>query len=164
MPEHTARPLAPAFALRDQCGRTVRRTDFSGRWLVLYVYPEADTPACTTQACEFQSALTGLASLRAAVAGISPDEPPQLAAFAARFGLSFPLLSDPPGADGVPATIAALGAWGPKVLYGRRSIGLIRTTVIIDPVGRIAARFANVRAKGHAARMASALRSLVDAG
>lgn len=160
MPQPKARPLAPAFALRDQRGRVVRRTDFKGRWLVLYIYPEAETPACTFQACAFQSALPELAALRAAVAGISPDEPSRLAAFAERFGLSFPLLSDPPGPDGVPKAIAALGAWGPKVLYGRRSIGLIRTTVLLDPAGRIAARFANVRVKGHADRMAAALRAL----
>lgn len=148
---------APAFALRDQTGALRRLRDFAGRDLVLYFYPEDDTPGCTTQACGFRDASAQLAELDAQVVGVSPDSVESHAAFVAKHRLPFTLLSDPPSRDGVPKIALAYGAWREKVLYGRRSIGLARTTFVIDATGIVVGRFDHVRTPGHAERIADFL-------
>jgi peroxiredoxin Q/BCP len=123
---------APDFALPDQTGATVALGDFRGRTLLVYFYPEADTPGCTKQSCSVRDARQDLADRGVAVVGISPDDPAKQARFDTKYGLSFPLLSDPDH------TVAdAYGAWGEKKLYGRTYVGLIRSSFLIDPEGRI---------------------------
>jgi peroxiredoxin Q/BCP len=148
---------APNFALKDQAGRLRRLRDFAGRDLVLYFYPKDDTPGCTTQACGFRDAWSRLTELDAAVVGISPDSVESHAAFVAKHRLPFTLLSDPPGRVGVPKVALAYGVWREKILYGRRSIGLVRTTFVIDGEGIVVGRFDQVRAPGHAERIAEFL-------
>lgn len=150
---------APKFRLPDATGKVCSLEEFLGRPVILYFYPEADTPACTTQACDFDRALQRGGPLEqsgASVIGISPDPVERLAEFARRHALRFTLLSDRPSIDGTPRTMAAYGAWGAKSLYGRTYTGVIRSTYILDPRGRVAARFMNVRANGHADRVVKA--------
>ncbi len=123
---------APDFALPDQKGATVALGDFRGRTLLVYFYPEADTPGCTKQSCSVRDARQDLADRGVAVVGISPDDPAKQARFDTKYGLSFPLLSDPDH-----AVADAYGAWGEKKLYGRTYVGLIRSSFLIDPEGRI---------------------------
>lgn len=154
---------APKFRLPDASGAVRSLDEFLGRPVILYFYPEANTPACTTQACDLDRALHRggpLDESGVAVVGISPDPPERLADFAKRYALRFTLLSDQPARDGTPRTMAAYGAWGTKTLYGRTYTGVIRSTFILDAKGRIAARFMNVRAAGHADRIVKALRTL----
>ena len=123
---------APDFALPDQKGAPVALGDFRGRTLLVYFYPEADTPGCTKQSCSVRDARQDLADRGVAVVGISPDDPAKQARFDTKYGLSFPLLSDPDH-----AVADAYGAWGEKKLYGRTYVGLIRSSFLIDPEGRI---------------------------
>lgn len=136
---------APAFTLRDADAKPVSLADFAGRWVVLYFYPRADTPGCTTEACEFTTAIATFRGMDAAVLGVSPDQPAALAKFRAKYGLAVTLLGDPEK-----TTLAAYGAWGVKKLYGREVTGVIRSTVLIDPKGRIAHHWKSVKAAGHA--------------
>jgi thioredoxin-dependent peroxiredoxin len=123
---------APDFALTDQEGRTVRLSDFKGKKLLLYFYPRADTPGCTKQACQIRDARTELADMGVAALGISPDKPESQKKFDGKFGLGFPLLSDPDH------TVAqAYGAWGEKTMYGKTSQGIIRSSFLIDGTGKI---------------------------
>jgi thioredoxin-dependent peroxiredoxin len=140
----------PNFTLSDAQGRKVSLASLLGGPLVLYTYPEAGTPSCTKQACQFSEAMPAFAKLgKAKVVGISPDQPAKLAAFAAKHGLEITLLGDPAGADGVPATIAALGCWGEKSMYGKSYMGVIRTTYLVDAKGVITHAWANVRVPDH---------------
>ncbi len=123
---------APAFRLADQDGNEVTLSDFRGRKLLLYFYPKADTPGCTTQACSIRDAMPDLKSLGIAAAGISPDEPAQQKKFAEKYKLTFPLLSD---ADHQVAE--AYGAWGEKSMYGKKYLGIVRSSFLIDEEGRI---------------------------
>lgn len=110
----------------------VSTSDFKGRKLLVYFYPKADTPGCTTQSCEVRDAREDLATLGVDVVAISPDRPEQQAAFDAKFSLGFPLLSDPDH------TVAdAYGVWGEKTTYGKTSLGVIRSSFLIDEGGRI---------------------------
>ncbi|TMK80704.1 MAG: thioredoxin-dependent thiol peroxidase, partial [Actinobacteria bacterium] len=123
---------APAFALQDQDGKTVKLADFKGRKLLVYFYPKADTPGCTTQSCSVRDSKKDLAKLGVAVVGISPDKPSKQLAFDQKYGLGFPLLSD---AD---HTVAEkYGVWGEKVNYGRTYMGIIRSSFLIDENGKI---------------------------
>ena len=132
MPRLETGDPAPDFALPDQTGATVALGDFRGRTLLLYFYPEADTAGCTRQSCSVRDARQDLADRGVAVVGISPDDPAKQARFDTKYGLSFPLLSDPDH-----AVTDAYGAWGEKKLYGRTYVGLIRSSFLIDPEGRI---------------------------
>lgn len=123
---------APDFALVDQENKIVKLSDFKGRKLLLYFYPKADTPGCTKQACQIRDARTELAELGVAALGISPDKPSTQKKFAGKYGLEFPLLSDP---DHVAAE--AYGAWGEKTVYGQTSMGIIRSSFLIDENGKI---------------------------
>ena len=123
---------APPFSLADQDGKAVSLADFAGRKLLLYFYPKADTPGCTTQSCAVRDAREDLASLGVDVVGISPDRPDAQSRFDQKFGLGFPLLSDPDH-----AVADAYGVWGEKVNYGRTYMGIIRSSFLIGEEGRI---------------------------
>jgi len=123
---------APLFSLSDQAGNLVSLSDLAGRKLLLYFYPKADTPGCTTQSCAVRDAREDLASLGVDVLGISPDRPDEQSAFDEKFGLGFPLLSDPDH-----AVAEAYGVWGEKVSDGRTYMGIIRSSFLIDEAGRI---------------------------
>jgi len=148
---------APAFTLPDQHGEKHRLSDYRGRWVVLYFYPRDATPGCTTEACDFRDLHGGLDQLGVTVLGVSPDDVGSHAAFAADQSLPFPLL-----ADEHKRVMAKYGVWREKTLYGRKSVGVVRTTYLIDPKGKVARRWDNVRAKGHAGRVAEHLKSLID--
>lgn len=143
---------APEFTLRDDRGTLRTLRGLRGKWVVLYFYPEDDTPTCTTQACDLRDHWDGFEAAGIVVLGVSPDPVASHRRFRDRFRLPFRLLSDP---DHVVAT--AYGAWGEKQLYGRTYIGMHRNTCVIDPEGRIAAVFPRVRTRGHAARVLAAL-------
>lgn len=142
---------APDFTLTDDHGNTVSLSDFGGKTLVLYVYPAAMTPGCTTQACDFRDSLDALAAAGIAVVGLSPDKPEKLAKFREKDGLTFPLLSDPD--KGV---LEAYGAFGEKKMYGKTVVGVIRSTFVIKD-GVIDKAMYNVRAKGHVAKLRAEL-------
>jgi len=152
--------IAP-FTLPDQTGtpRTLASllAGTKGGPLVLYCYPEADTPACTEQACELNADLAGLATLGATVAAISPDAPAKLRAFADKFKLTFPLLGDVPGANGVPRVMKSLRGFGTKNLYGKMVTGVIRSTLFIASDGTVIEHWRKTPAKGHAGRVMKAL-------
>jgi thioredoxin-dependent peroxiredoxin len=139
---------APDFALSDDKGGAVRLSDYHGRRVVLYVYPAAMTPGCTTQACDFRDSLDALHAAGIDVLGLSPDKPDKLAKFRERDHLTFPLLSDPDK-----ATLEAYGAWGEKQLYGKTVIGVIRSTFVVGADGKIELAQYNVKATGHVAKL-----------
>ncbi|MEP6696681.1 MAG: thioredoxin-dependent thiol peroxidase [Pseudonocardiales bacterium] len=139
---------APDFDLTDDSGRRHRRSDLSGRRTVLYAYPAAMTPGCTTQACDFRDSLDSLHAAGIDVLGLSPDPPAKLATFRDRDRLTFPLLSDPDK-----AVLSAYGAYGEKKLYGRTVTGVIRSTFVIDAEGRIESAQYNVKATGHVSKL-----------
>jgi thioredoxin-dependent peroxiredoxin len=139
---------APDFTLRDQDGNEVSVADLRGRKTVLYFYPAAMTPGCTTQACDFRDSISSLEGAGYRVIGISRDEPSKLAAFRERDGLTFTLLSDPDH-----AVHAAYGAWGEKMNYGKVVEGVLRSTFVLDEDGTITLAQYNVKATGHVARL-----------
>lgn len=132
MPRLNPGDLAPPFELKDQDGQLVRLADFGGRKLLLYFYPKADTPGCTRQACSVRDGRHDLSSLGVAVVAISPDDTARQKKFDAKYGLGFPLLSD---SDNVVAE--AYGVWGEKSMYGKKVKGIIRSSFLIDELGRI---------------------------
>jgi peroxiredoxin Q/BCP len=140
--------LAPTFTLPDDTGTPISLESMRGQRVVLYAYPKAMTPGCTTQACDFRDSLQALAAAGIVVLGLSPDSPAALARFRARDQLTFPLLSDPDK-----EVLRAYGAWGTKMMYGRATTGVIRSTWVIDPQGRIEIAMYNVRASGHVAKL-----------
>ena len=139
---------APDFTLSDDTGAQVSLSDFRGRSVVVYFYPAAGTPGCTKQACDFRDNLSDLNGAGIDVLGISPDKPAKLAKFRDAEGLTFPLLSDPDR-----TVLAQWGAYGEKLNYGRRIMGVIRSTFVVDPEGKIAQALYNVKATGHVARL-----------
>ncbi len=146
---------APAFELQDQDGVEVSLTSLHGAWVVLYFYPKDDTPGCTTEACEFTEGIEAFRSLDAVVLGCSPDSPESHRKFIAKHELAVRLLSDPDH-----EVMEAYGAWGEKNMYGKISVGVIRSTVIIDPEGRVAHHWKRASAKGHAAKVRERLEAL----
>ncbi|APT83311.1 thioredoxin-dependent thiol peroxidase [Corynebacterium ammoniagenes] len=139
---------APAFSLQDDAGNTVSLSDYAGKRVVVYFYPRANTPGCTTEACDFRDAMEQLNDSDVAVIGISPDEPDALAKFREDHDLNFPLLSDPEK-----ETLTAYGAFGEKNNYGKKVQGVIRSTFVVEPDGKIGAAKYNVKATGHVARI-----------
>jgi peroxiredoxin Q/BCP len=146
---------APKFSLEDQDGTRVTLADYRGRWVVLYFYPKDDTPGCTTEACEFTEGIEAFEGLDAVVLGCSPDSPERHRKFIAKYGLKVRLLSDPDH-----SVMEKYGAWGEKNMYGKTTVGVIRSTVIIDPEGRVAHHWKKVSAKGHAAKVREKLEEL----
>ncbi len=132
VPKLNAGDPAPPFALADQDGNTVSLADFRGRRLLVYFYPKADTPGCTAQACGVRDAREEFTGLDVAAVGVSPDKPKAQKAFDAKYKLGFPLLADPDH-----AVAEAYGVWGEKSLYGRKYMGIIRSSFLIDEEGRI---------------------------
>lgn len=140
---------APNFTLKDQDGTSHSLLDYAGRWVVLYFYPKDDTPGCTTEACEFRDARDVIAELgNAVVIGISKDTVKAHKKFADKFDLNFTLLSDPDH-----EVIEAYGAWQEKSMYGRKFMGIQRSTFIIDPSGNIAKEYPKVTPRKHAAQI-----------
>ncbi len=146
---------APSFTLTDQHGGKVRLADFRGRPLVVFFYPKADTPGCTTQACALRDERDELARLGAAVVGISPDPPATQERFDAKHGLGYPLLADEDH-----RVAERWGAWGERSLYGRRFMGIIRSAFVVGPDGRIAAAFYKVSPKDTVPKVRGALAAL----
>jgi peroxiredoxin Q/BCP len=140
--------LAPDFSLLDADEQPVTLMQFRGARLVLYFYPAAMTPGCTTQACDFRDNLKVLRDSGVAVVGVSPDPPAKLRTFREHDQLTFPLLSDPSH-----QVLEAYGAWGEKSLYGKTVTGVIRSTVVIDGRGLVEHAFYNVKATGHVAKL-----------
>lgn len=139
---------APNFSLSSGNGGTTRLADYRGRHTVVYFYPAAATPGCTKEACDFRDSLESLRACGYDVLGISPDSVEKLAKFTAAQDLNFPLLSD---ADH--AVAEQYGAWGEKKNYGKVYDGLIRSTVVVDPQGKVTLAQYNVRATGHVAKL-----------
>lgn len=139
---------APAFTLLDSDGKEVSLADLRGQKVIVYFYPAAMTPGCTTQACDFRDSLDSLAAAGYALLGVSPDQPEKLAKFRDRDAVTFPLLS-----DAARETLRAYGAFGEKTLYGKSVTGVIRSTFVIDEDGRIEIAQYNVKATGHVAKL-----------
>jgi len=131
---------APELALSDQHGRMVRLADFGGGKLLIYFYPKADTPGCTRQACSIRDAREELRDLGLKVVGISPDQPARQQKFDDKYGLTFPLLADPDH-----RVAAAYGVWSEKTSYGKKSLGIIRSSFLIDGAGKIVAAWYGVK-------------------
>ena len=146
---------APAFLLQDQDGKTVKLSDFRGRKVLVYFYPKADTPGCTKQACNIRDAWEDLAARGVSVLGISPDAPERQKKFDGRHGLNFPLLSDPDH-----KIAEAYGAWGEKSMYGKKYMGIIRSSFLVDEKGRFLESWLKVSPKD---TVPNALKAL-DAG
>jgi len=151
----TVGKTAPPFSIPDQDGRKRTLAEFKGRWVVLYFYPKDDTPGCTVEACEFTEGIRAFVKLDAEVLGCSPDAPDRHRKFIEKYGLKLTLLSDPDH-----EVMEVYGAWGDKVLYGRKFKGVIRSTVIIDSTGKVAHHWKRVQAKGHAESVRAKLEEL----
>jgi peroxiredoxin Q/BCP len=139
---------APAFTLDDQDGTAVSLSDFAGKPVIVYFYPAASTPGCTTEACDFRDNINSLKSAGYQVLGVSRDEAPALQKFRDEQNLNFPLLSDPDL-----AVHNAYGAWGEKSLYGKTVTGVLRSTFVIGEDGTVTLPLYNVKATGHVASL-----------
>ena len=146
---------APLFNLPAAGGASVKLRDLRGHPVVLYFYPKDDTSGCTTEACEFRDSWRAVRAAGATVLGVSPDPVPSHEKFARKFRLPFPLLADTDH-----AVAEAYGAWGEKSMYGRKYLGILRTTYVIDAKGKVAHVFPRVKPKGHAAEVLAVLKDL----
>jgi peroxiredoxin Q/BCP len=147
---------APAFSLKAGDGSRVRLADLRGRPVVLYFYPRDDTPGCTREACAFRDQQARLKELGATVLGVSTDSVESHAKFAAKYGLNFPLLADVDH-----AVAAKYGAWREKNLYGKKSMGIQRSTFLIDADGKVAKVWKRVNVDGHEQEVFEALAEIV---
>jgi thioredoxin-dependent peroxiredoxin len=139
---------APDFTLSDSDGNQVTLSGLRGQRVIVYFYPAAMTPGCTKEACDFRDSRADLSGAGVTVLGISPDPPAKLAKFRDKEGLTFPLLSDP-GRD----VLRAYGAYGEKMMYGKTTVGVIRSTFVIGSDGTIEKAYYGVKATGHVARL-----------
>jgi thioredoxin-dependent peroxiredoxin len=139
---------APDFTLPTADGGSLTLSDLRGQHVVVYFYPAAMTPGCTTQACDFRDSLDALGAQGYRVVGVSPDPVESLAAFVARDGITYPLVSDVDK-----EVLTAWGAWGDKTIYGKTVTGVIRSTVVVDPDGKVELAQYNVKATGHVAKL-----------
>jgi len=153
MAQLTEGRAAPKFALPDEHGKTVKLSDFAGKKLVLFFYPRADTPGCTRESCDFRDEIDLFKKAKAAVVGVSRDTPAAQLKFKEKYQLPFPLLSDPDH-----KIHEAYGAWGEKNLYGKTTVGTIRTTAVIDEDGKILKVFPKVKVDGHAEKVLESLK------
>ncbi|MDM7855931.1 thioredoxin-dependent thiol peroxidase [Cellulomonas alba] len=148
MPRLAPGDLAPDFTLPTADGGSVTLSDLRGREVIVYFYPAAMTPGCTKEACDFRDSLASLQGAGYEVVGVSPDGVDRLAAFVEAEQLTFPLASDTDH-----SVLEAWGAWGERTLYGKKVVGVIRSTVVVDPEGRVRLAQYNVRATGHVAKL-----------
>jgi len=146
---------APNFALKDQTGETHRLADYAGKPLVLYFYPKDDTPGCTKEACDFRDNLPQFKSDKAAVVGLSILDEKSKARFAGKYGVTFPLLADPDH-----EVAEKYGVWQKKSRYGRTYMGIVRTTFLVGPDGKVKKRWDNVKVEGHAEEVLQAVKAL----
>jgi peroxiredoxin Q/BCP len=146
---------APDFTLRDQNGAELTLSDLRGQTVVVYFYPRADTPGCTTQACGVRDRYDEYEKAGARVIGISPDEVEDIAKFAGKYDLGFTLLADPDH-----AVAEKYGAWGEKSMYGKKYMGVLRSTFIVGPDGKVAKAFTKVQPKKHDKLVLEALAGL----
>lgn len=146
---------APAFSLKNQDGKTVKLSDFAGKNVVLYFYPKDDTPGCTTEACDFRDQHSALQKAGAVVLGVSPDSEARHLKFAGKHSLPFTLL-----ADTEHEVAEKYGAWGEKSLYGRKFLGIIRSTFLIGADGKVAKVWPKVKVSGHVDEVLEAVKSL----
>jgi peroxiredoxin Q/BCP len=146
---------APAFTMESSDGGVVKLSDYAGKIVVLYFYPRDNTPGCTVEANDFNKALPVLKKLGAVVLGVSKDTIASHCKFRDKFGLGFPLLSDPEG-----KVLESYGAWGDKVMYGKKMKGIIRSTVLIGKDGKIAQLWPKVSVKGHIDAVVEAIEAL----
>lgn len=144
---------APKFTLKDQDGTSVSLSSFKGQKVVVYFYPKDDTPGCTKEACQFNDNLGKFSNSNVQVLGISPDGDVAHTKFRTKYKLKFRLLSDPEK-----KVMQAYGAFGEKMMYGKKTVGVIRSTFLIDEKGKIERAWYNVRADGHAAKVLEAVR------
>ena len=144
---------APDFTLPDADGKPVSLSEFRGRHVIVYFYPAASTPGCTTEACDFRDSLADLNDAGFAVLGISPDKPAKLAKFRDAEGLTFPLLGDEDR-----SVLTAWGAFGEKQMYGKTVTGVIRSTFVVDKAGTLEQAMYGVKATGHVAKLRKELR------
>ena len=143
---------APDFTLQSHAGEKLKLSSLRGAWVILYFYPKDDTPGCTKEACGFRDALPYLTARNAVVLGVSPDSSESHSRFREKYDLPFTLLADPEH------TVAEkYGAWREKTLYGKKSMGIVRSTFVIDADGRVAKLFKHVRADGHAEKVVAAV-------
>ncbi|WP_141581903.1 thioredoxin-dependent thiol peroxidase [Actinomadura sp. WMMA1423] len=140
--------VAPDFELSDADETAVSLASLRGKRVILYFYPAAMTPGCTKESVDFESSLSELEAAGVTVVGVSPDKPAKLAKFRDKEGLTFPLLSDPDA-----QVLQAYGAYGEKKLYGKVVVGVIRSTFVIGPDGKIEKAYYNVKATGHVERL-----------
>jgi peroxiredoxin Q/BCP len=143
---------APDFTLENQDDQKVKLSDLLGRWVVLYFYPKDDTPGCTIEACDFTQGIKKFEGLEATVLGCSPDSTESHRKFIAKHKLKISLLADPEK-----KVIEKYGAWGEKNMYGKKMMGVIRSTVLIDPQGKVAKHWPKVKADGHAEEVRATL-------
>jgi peroxiredoxin Q/BCP len=143
---------APAFTLKDQKGQIHRLSDYAGRPIVLYFYPKDDTPGCTKETCDFQAHLPAFKPSKAAVLGVSILDEKSKAKFAGKYEITFPLLADPDH-----EVAEKYGVWQEKSRYGRKYMGIVRTTYLIGANGKVVHRWDNVTVDGHADAVADAL-------
>ena len=146
---------APAFTLKDQDGKTHRLSEYAGQPVVLYFYPKDDTPGCTKETCDFRDMLPRFKTAKAAVFGISILDEASKARFAKKYDVTFPLLADEDH-----AVAEKYGVWQQKSLYGRKFMGNVRTTYLIDGAGKVARRWDNVKVDGHADEVLGAVGEL----
>ena len=146
---------APSFSLPDQQGKTHALADYAGQPLVIYFYPKDDTPGCTTESCAFQSNLPKFKKSKAAVLGMSVLDSASKAKFAKKYDLTFPLLADEDH-----AVIESYGAWQEKSMYGKKYMGVARTTYLIGPDGKVVKRWDGVKVDGHAEEVLAAAEAL----
>jgi peroxiredoxin Q/BCP len=139
---------APDFTLKDDSGNDISLSQFKGQRVIVYFYPAAMTPGCTKQACDFTASMPDFEKLNTVVLGISPDAPAKLAKFREKESLTIPLLSDPDK-----TVLTAYGAFGEKMNYGKKIMGVIRSTFVVGPDGKVEKAYYNVKASGHVERL-----------
>lgn len=148
---------APLFSLPNQDNAEIALQDFQGSWIVIYFYPKDKTPGCTMEACDFRDKMESFNAMGAVVLGISPDSAKTHQSFIAKESLNFTLLSDTQK-----SVLKIYGAWGLKKLYGKEYEGVIRSTFLINPQGKIAYIWKNVKVKGHIEEVFAKLKELQD--